>query len=272
MKLRHFIANLPLIGRWIYPTLNKKALFTKPGKYFPFAYNSSIHQFPNPKVLVFGLPKSGNTWMVSLLSNCLDMDSIHVDRQKNKSGVCMSHEPLSYKMKLRKDFVRGVYIMRDLRDVIVSYFHYVKTNYYKELNDPYVAETTIESFYRNYFQSKLIYRYDWLNHAEDYAKHGIPVIRYEDLFDNPTDELTRLFTKMGVSVQIDKINSAIEENDITKLKLTGKNIGKEIPSTHFRKGGYGNYKSEMTESLIDRINRDFGKYLSRWGYEIHENY
>ncbi len=268
MKLRHSIANFPLVGRWIYPTLNKKALFTKPGKYYPFAYNTPMDQFSNPKVVVFGLPKSGNTWMVSLLSSCLVMDPIHVDIEKNKSGVGMSHEPLSYKMKLRKDFARGVYIMRDLRDILVSYFHYVKTNYYKELNDPYVSEPTIESFYQNYFLSKLIHRYDWLNHATKYTNHGIPVIRYEDLFDNPTDELSRLFTKMGISVELDIIKSSIEENDISKLKASGKNIGKEVPATHFRKGGYGSYKNEMTEKLIHRVNRDFGDYLSRWGYEL----
>lgn len=268
MKVRHKLGNLPVIGRYIYPLYNQYSIFSAQGKYNSFAVNQSISNFNHPKVVVFGLPKSGNTWIFSLLKDYLDLPPIHIHHEKNKSGVGMIHDSYHYNLLIRKDFFRGVYIIRDVRDIIVSYFHYVQTDYYKELNDSNCKFDTLESFYYQYFLTKLVYRYKWFQHTEDFTSRGIPVVRYEDLYDNPEATFKNLIIRMGLKVDEVKIREVVENNNITNLKKDGKVLWKKVPTTHFRKGGYGNYKNELSEELLRDINSRFGDLLTRWGYKL----
>ncbi len=41
-----------------------------------------------------------------------------------------------------------------------------------------------------------------------------------------------------------------------------------IPKSHFRKGGTGNYKRELTDNIIKDLNIRFSDYLSDWGYQL----
>lgn len=268
IKARHLLGNVPLVGRYLYPVYNKYSIFSKPGKYFPFAHQQPLDSWPKGKIVIFGLPKAGNTWIVSLLCDYLDLKGLHLYKDKGKKGVGMLHDPLNYRFKVRRDFARGVYIMRDMRDSIVSYYHYTQTDYYKELNDPYVNYTNISTFYHDYFLNKLVYRYDWHNHAEGFVSHGVPVIRYEDLYDDPVAAFTALIARMGLPVDEAKAAQAVENNELKRLKKSGKELWHKVPKTHFRKGGYGGYKNEMPPELIARINHQWGEYLTRWGYDV----
>ncbi len=260
------MGNFPVAGKLMFPLHNKKSIFAKPGWYYP-----KVHKIPyapnSGKIAIFGLPKSGNTWIVSLLSDYLNVPGVGAYGSE-KCGVTMLHDPLSYRIKIRSDFQRGVYIVRDVRDIVVSYFHYVQTDYYKELNDPFVAYPDIETFYTNYFLPKLTARYDWLNHTREYVEHGLPMIRYEDLYDNPEQALADLIVRMGLPLDQAKVNEVIEKNRLEKLAKSGKKLWHKVPTTHFRKGGYGGYKDAMSDKLIARINHDFGDVLGRWGYEL----
>lgn len=267
IKVRHIIGNVPLVGRYVYPLYNRNSIFSKPGDYYPKA-----HLKPwtanDGKIVIFGLPKSGNTWLVSLFKDYFELAADNAWASKSKTGVSMLHDPISYRLLIRKDFGRGVYIMRDVRDIIVSYYHYSKTDYYKELNDPFSSPKDIEDFYYGYFKSKLIHRYDWLNHAEDHTSHGVPMVKYEDLYDAPVEVFENLLNKMGLPTDKSKIEEIIEKNELSKLKETGKKLWHKVPETHFRKGGYGGYKDEMPKHLIEAINEEFGPYLRKWGYSI----
>ena len=106
------------------------------------------------------------------------------------------------------------------------------------------------------------------SHAENYVGHGVPLIKYEDLWDNPEDQLRKLFLRWGLDVDKERIKMAVEKNRIDKLSKTGKMTWKQIPTTHFRKGGYGGYKNSLPKKIIKDMNYRFGNYLRRWGYEL----
>ncbi len=265
IKPKHIAGNLPLIGRYVYPLHHKKSIFAKPGWYYPKVHSREFNANAG-KIVVFGLPKSGNTWIVGLLSDYLDLKGKQAYGDRSRNGITMLHDPLSYRLKIRSDFQRGVYIMRDLRDIVVSYYHYVQTDYYKELNDPYVAYPNIEDFYTQYFLPKLVHRYNWYNHANNFLAHGLPLVKYEDLCKDTVQAFSNLLVRMGLPLDVSKVEEVVEKNNIAKLSKSGKDLWHKVPKAHFRKGGYGGYKDEMSQELITRINKDFELVLGHWGY------
>lgn len=262
------LSKLPIINRC--SSVFQSPVFHKKGQFYSKSYGKNIHRIKNGKVAVIGLPKSGNTWLMSLLKDCLDMEFVLIwDKEyKNKAGVGVFHNSFSPLVLYKRDLAGAVYIMRDIRDAIVSYYHYFQTEDYKRNEDPSSYYRNIESFYFEYFLSKIVHRYDWIHHAERYIEQGIPLVKYENLYDGPEVELGQLFLRWGIVVPIDKIKSAIENNSIDKLKKTGKTAWRKIPASHFRKGGYGNYINVLPEIVLEDINFRFGNYLKRWGYSI----
>lgn len=180
----------------------------------------------------------------------------------------MFHTPFSRKVYLRSDLIAGVYIIRDIRDIIVSYYHYSKTEDYRKFEDPTAYFNDIESFYYEYFLPKVVHRYEWINHPVDYVEHGLTLVTYESLWDDTKKELEKIFHHWNLPISREKIVESVDNNKIEKMSKNGKQVWRKIPVTHFRKGGYGGYKNELPEQVLNDINERFSDYLKRWGYTI----
>ena len=63
------------------------------------------------------------------------------------------------------------------------------------------------------------------------------------------------------------MKSSIAENSFERLKKSGKQAEIFVETTHFRKGGYGNYKNDLPPNIVTDINNRFRAMQSRWGYE-----
>ncbi|QNL20893.1 sulfotransferase domain-containing protein [Hyphobacterium sp. CCMP332] len=271
MRPRTIIANFPLIGRLIYPKKNRGSVFKDASQFYGKALLKPFRPKGNSKIVIFGLPKSGNVWLLNLISDSLDINRVDFRKHKSKPGVSMIHDALNRRILLRSDIKRGVYLIRDVRDIVVSYFHYSKTEeYHQDFIDPFCHYEDIERFYFEYFLNVIVPKYDWLNHPETYVSSGLPMVRYEALWDDPKKEMHLLFKKLGIEVEEAKIDSAICNNDISVLSKKGKeiNLGKQIPKSHFRKGGYGNYKNVLPQKVLNHINFHFKDYLLKWGYDL----
>ncbi len=246
---------------------SKHSVFHKKGRLCSNSFGKGIDSNSNKKIAIIGLPKSGNVWLRSLIADMMGMETIHYLRELSKPGIISFHRTLSARIWLRKDIVLAVYLMRDIRDIIVSYYFYSQTDDYHKNMDPSCYFNDIESFYYEYFLSKIIIRYDWFNHAHDYIERGVPLIKYEQLWDNPIQELERLCLRWGIPIKQEKIIQAVDKNRLDKLQSSGKATSyKQIPQSHFRKGGYGGYADVLPDKIIQDINDRFEDYLRRWGY------
>ncbi|MGB1247856.1 MAG: sulfotransferase domain-containing protein [Chitinophagales bacterium] len=267
LKIKTIIANIPIVGRSIFPFRNDDSPYHRKG--YIHKHNVSYQNNKgnsNAKIAVIGLPKSGNTWLTGLFADYFDLPVVHYNADRNKKGVTMFHRSFSRKMYMRRDIISVAYIVRDIRDVLVSYYNYSKTDDYRKYVDPNAYYENIEDFYYSYFLSRLIYQYDWYNHTEEYISHGVPIVKYEDLWDDTSMTLRNLLMKMNVPVDEDKIKKAVDNNTIAKSKKAGKQLWRKISTSHFRKGGYGGYKEDLPESIIEDINERFSPFLKRWGY------
>ena len=249
----------------LYDRNYKSLIYSAEDSYWNDSYGQKMDSCDNAKIIVLGLPKSGNTFLVSLISSALSLDIIDPIRQIGRRGVGMSHRPFSPHLD-REDFLHGVVIIRDIRDMVASFYEYSQTKNFREARLEFQA-TSIDEFYFEWFLSKINSKLDVLNYADTYANMGLAVMKYERLISSPEIELRKLLLTFGIEVCDEKIQLAIEKNSFKKLKDNGLVFGdKFIPPTHFKRGHTERYKTILTEKVIKDIESRFNPYFLRWGY------
>ena len=243
----------------------RSLVFNPPEVYWNQSFGTPLDSKPNGKIVVFGLPKSGNTWVQSLIADYFDLPGIEPILDINKRGVGMCHWPFRDDFVTRDDFLHAVYVVRDVRDVIVSFFHYSQTEYFLKAR-PEFHYHDIDSFYYEWFLSRMVTTYRWHTHSIEYAALGIPVVRYERLCKDPLGEFERVIRRWGLEVDEERVKAAVQKNSIDQLKAAGKQLNVYVPPSHFRKGGSGGYLEELPPHIILDANQRFADLLKRWGY------
>lgn len=244
-------------------------VFLRPGQLCPSNYGVPLNQRNGSKILVVSLPKSGGTWLLRMLADCLGLTTIPPRETPPPGTLAVTKAHAEFEDVRRwPDIAATVYLVRDLRDVVVSYYHYVKTPYYHDLLDPSAHYDSIEQFYYEYFLSRLLRVYRWPEQPEEYVAAGAPLLRYEDLWDTPEQELERLFRRWGIDVPEADIQQAVARNTIDRYQREGVHIWKTIPPSFARKGGHGGYHDELPAAVLEDINHRFGEHLRRWGYPL----
>lgn len=231
----------------------------------------SLDDYVDGKIVIFGLQKAGNTWLLSLLSDTFELPAffnVYDPQQIGTRGIVSTHDPLTSEIWSRSDFVHAVCLVRDLRDIVLSYFHYMQTESFQH-DVPKAKYPDIESFYFDWFLSRMAVAHRYETYWDEYASHGVPVVRYERLVADTRGELQRLFERWGLAYDPTKLDHAIKQNEFGSLKRKGKKIGKvQIEASHFRKGKAGTFRDELPENIVRDINNRFGATLTRWGYEL----
>lgn len=249
----------------LYPKKWASAIFNHPRSFWDESYGVRLDSHPAGKIVVFGIPKSGNIWLKSLLVGYFGLQPIEPMYETDKAGVGITHLPFDERIGNRADFLHGVCIIRDLRDVIASYFHYSQTARFRNAR-PEFHYDDVESFYYDWFLSRVAPAHKLMIHSEQYARLGVPILRYEKLRESPIRELDRLLLRWGFKPEQMRLEKAVTENDINKLRIDGKHLEKFIAPEHFRRGGIGTYKEELPNSIINDIEIRFARVLRRWGY------
>jgi hypothetical protein len=253
-------------GPSMYQAPYKAPVFNHDLSYWYRAYGLQLRDVARAKIVIFGIPKSGNVWLQSLLCDALRLQPIDPVGQTDVSGVGMTHLPFCAAVADREDFLHGVCLVRDPRDVLASFYHYTKTPNFRNARREFHYEDWDE-FYYDWYLSRAVPAFDLLAHSDKYARLGVPVIRYERLRIDPAREVVRLLKRWGLAVDEEVVASAVKKNEISQLRKTGKSLNVEIPRSHFRSGSIGNFKSDIpAEILLDFENR-FSSVLSRWGYQ-----
>lgn len=148
-------------------------------------------------VFVIAYPKSGTTWteeIVWLIQNNLDFDKA-LSVSHTKRVVFLDEEPLNksdqvdsprvFKSHLTFDYLpeniehksKLIYVMRNPKDMLVSYFHFVK--WIKCFSFSGQFDIIFEQFLHN----KIIYG-NWCEHVNQFFENSnILFITYEDLIE-----------------------------------------------------------------------------------------
>ena len=245
-------------------------------------------------MLLASYPRSGNTWIRSILSYVLagingdpDMHSfdrlvkytpdIYVGKFENNSEprIIKTHSHyLPCFSKIRK----CVYVCRDGRDIAVSYY------YYKLMTD--------KSYYAITFSDYLLYVFlgqgdmfsPWQESVKSWlfnpsVKDTVLVVKYEDLLKSPLSEFKRIIEYLDFSCAVSLLEEAVSVSSFEKLQKKEK---KEQDQFHeaimpgaksdnniafFRKGKVGSYKEIFSKQDIFNFDMYCGDLMKKLGYD-----
>ena len=112
---------------------------------------------------------------------------------------------------------------------------------------------------------------DWSTHVGSWTgENPFPVhtIKYEKLVSDPGRILRKVISIMRFELDGDQIERAIEACSIEKLKAQEKAKGfqEAVEGTTFFKGDT-DWKTELTEDQVKRIELDHGEMMERMGYD-----
>lgn len=233
------------------------------------------------KIVVTEYPKSGGTWIVSMLGDALGVpkrdiyvsdDYVAFDVWKHPwyegtsslgltaSCVIKSHElPNSPLVTFPAQFI---HLVRDGRDVVVSKYFYerefcVKNLIYQQFEvpfDEYLPKVADE--WREYVLA-------WLDVTPHFC-------RYEDFLQNPFSSLQKVLDKLEIPVPDFQINCAVEANTKDKLKRALDKTFKH--NTFVRKGVSGDWRRHFGEDHIRVFKQMAGEVLILLGYERDLNW
>jgi len=238
---------------------------------------------------IVSYPRSGNTWTRFLVANLLHpqgaVSFANIERLvpdvEAQSSRYMRGIPSPRTIKTHSYFdhryPRVIYIVRDPRDVALSYYDFSRK--YRHIEDRYPLERYIEDFVRGRLISA-----DWGTWGENvaswaFARGARPeflLLRYEDMQAYPERELTRLaeFLRIGASPEL--VRTTLERSSADRMREMEKTQGKDWVSTKdkrsdipfIRTASAGGWKSQMRAESVAVIESAWGNIMAQMGYEL----
>ena len=230
----------------------------------------------SPGIYVLGYVKSGTNWLCHLLSGILEMPIL--EAWKVRLPVlhpCVYHThrfiPLD---SIRR---RTIYIMRDGRDTLVSYyFHLIREQgpQLRQAEQVIGRRLTAENIRENlpgfisYLQATRTSTADWRTHIETWQRFREQyfTIRYEDLLTDAESELIRAIQALtGRQPEAGQVRSVVQQQDFRTV--TQRAPGHEDSNKFMRKGVQGDWRNNFSRSAARKFNAYAGQLLIDLGYE-----
>jgi hypothetical protein len=218
------------------------------------------------RVTVNSVPKSGTVWMAAMLAHLLGLD---VDRQ-----VVLTHVNDIRAGRLDPDLQGTVVVVRDLRDVVVSWHHeLVRSD--ARCGFPGPRYPTAEAFYFEHFiglvRSSPRYAHGRLEEWLDYVTgRGYPLVRYEDMMADPSAALGKVLRFWKIDVPAEAIVETAAAHAFARMPATVARtpgfVRRMVQAGHLRRGVVGSWRDELPAAVQDDIASRFGEYQSRGGY------
>ncbi|MCU0434197.1 MAG: sulfotransferase domain-containing protein [Bacteroidia bacterium] len=235
-----------------------RALLLKLGIGSEASYRLNLHEIRSNDIFLCSYPKSGNTWLrfilAYLISNRIDITPRNIDEivpdvymAVDKANALPSPRILKTHHALLGDYPKTIYIVRDVRDVMLSYYHYqIALGAFKGSFTSFIdAADTLHPFGT------------WSEHvarALEFAqKHPerILLLRYEDLIEQPETEVKKLAAFIGSKLS-HSITEAISLSEFGRLKELeaqhGSSFSDKSGKQFFRSGKSGQALSELSSN------------------------
>jgi hypothetical protein len=169
---------------------------------------------------------------------------------------------------------RGVHVMRDLRDMIVSGYHYHKWTYEDWVHRPddrgvsYQQKLNRADKRDGLFMEidHFIYFYREVLQRWDIDDPDILEVAYEDLMG---DDRARIYARIFSHLGLEGRDLGLA-TDLMKLfeagSRTGRKPGSVAPQSHLRSGRSGQWRDELESDHIAYIEQELGPVLRKFGY------
>ena len=243
--------------------------------------------FPDDTFLV-SFPRSGNTWTRFLVGNLIDANhpvsfaelesripEIYFvpDRELRRfqrPRVIKSHECFDPR------YPKIIYIVRDPRDVLISYYEYQLKR--RVLSD----DCPLDEFWPKFMQSAIEPKIgSWRDHVASWigtrgGQKNFLLLRYEEMLENTQAEATKIAAFLGLDSNPEHIARAVELSSADRMRKLEKEQADQWSATKktrqdkpfVRKAVSGDWKTRLSESCVASIEASWGDVMRSVGYEL----
>jgi hypothetical protein len=243
--------------------------------------------FPDDTFVV-SYPRSGNTWTRFLIANLLhpelEVTFANIERlipdTSSQSSRTLKHTPRPRFIKAHEYFdhryKRVVYVVRDPRDVVLSYYDFQRK--YRQIEDGHPIERYVDDFLRGRLISA-----GWGTWAENVGSwiwtrgkdKNFLLIRYEDLLADTPRELARIAVFLGIDPLPRLLRRAIEQSSADRMRELEKLQADDwVATKHRRKdipfigsAAAGGWRTNLPERSLVQIESAWGELMTTLGYE-----
>ncbi|WP_043551945.1 sulfotransferase domain-containing protein [Salinibacter ruber] len=250
----------------------------------------------HPLLFVAGLPKSGTSWLESMLASYPGYEAVMPPRavayeQAHKGShdfdlpeetftqlrgalaVLKLHLPGSpHNVRLlREAEIPYVVLYRDLRDVAVSHYFYVRrTPWHPEYGD--YCDLDVEDGLRHFSRTLLPEFADWMRSwRKNRDRERSIEVRYEDLLDDTVREFRKVASHFSLDASSSTIEEIVDEHRFENVS-GGRARGEQDSDSFVRKGVSGDWKHHFTPELKNLFKTNAGQALIDFGYEVDHSW
>lgn len=253
----------------------------------------------NRRISVIEYPRSGANWLLKMLSDYLRISYRDLDKKPESTigslmqkhfnipplarfNVRKNVNPFQYLEKTHvftkidtKIDKRIIYVIRDPRDVMISYYNYEKYFTRKVLkektgfvfDDKLSIRNELASYIKHRFQSNSFPYLSWPEHVNKALNdQRILFIKYEDLLLNPASEIMKTLDFLKLKTNNKRVANIVSHHSFQKEKRRLKETRQEY-SIHLRKGISGEWKEHFNKEMLEYIYLNAKKQMKLFGYE-----
>lgn len=248
-------------------------------------------RYPQKSLFVAGLPKSGTTWLKGLLcsfpgvhealipqaagyelrtggSHDFELPDDIFDRFRGMLVLTKMHvhgSPHNVEV-LRRARLNYVVLYRDLRDVAVSEYFYVRQTPWHPMHSRYrrlgvreglqlFADVTLPAYLR------------WVRSWRANRDPELSLeVRYEQLVAHTRSVLTKIAEHLRMPHSPQLIDRIVEEHSFKKLS-GGRERGQASSQSFFRSGTSGDWRNHFDDAIAAKFKQVIGEFLVEFGYE-----
>jgi len=225
-------------------------------------------------VWLVSFPKSGNTWVRFILGNLMvgyrdknDMEMNFGTMQEIVPDIYLSHK-IPYKLKFPpfpriikthekydKKYENSIYVIRNPKDALVSYYHFIKDGYGRDIKN-----------FSNFLRNENFGIKAWCEHINSWIGNADVVVKYEDLKTDPERQTRKIIDFLKIDMDSERIQKAVELSSFNRMKRlerqdeswkTKHKLKKEY--AFVRKGETNQWKKYFNERDLDYFNEIIGK-------------
>lgn len=235
-------------------------------------------------IVLASYPKSGNTWMRFLVANLITEEPVTFENIENIIPDIYVWDDARFKNMERPRILKSheyfdprygktIYIVRDPRDVVVSYYHHhIKFNLIR-------PDCRLDDFVERFVEGLLDPFGSWGGNVGSWLgarRHSSSflLVRYEDLLSSPTSEMKRVAEHLGLDRTDSQLDGVIEKSSFDNMKKMEKkqtDSWKALDTTRkdmpfVRDGKKGGWKKVLSEKAVCTIEGAWGDIMSELGY------
>lgn len=246
----------------------------------------NIPLYPDDTLLV-SFPRSGNTWLRFLIAGLAFPDrtpSFTTIEQTIPDSIVLTRRQLARipRPRLIKSheyfdprYPRTIYIARDPRDVLLSYYNFYRKQRY--INDGYPMDRWVDHF----ISGDLHPFGSWGEHVGSWLgargqSSSLLLTRYEDFLADTARELARVAEFLGIEASAERLAQVIEMGSTEKMRSLEKrqtsgwgSSGRWRNDVPFvGRAAAGGWRGELDPAVVARIESAWWPMMKALGYEI----